>query len=161
MEAFLTQGPGLAEGGHFPWLTVVTFIPVGGAVVLAFFPPRAANLHRLWALLVTVVTFAFTLGMLAAFKGGRPGFQLVDKATWVGPLNMQYFLGVDGISLFLVLLTAFLMPAAILVSWRIDRQVKNFMLAMLVLETAMIGSFLALAGAWFQMWRKVNRVGRY
>jgi NADH-quinone oxidoreductase subunit M len=143
MVGLVTHGPGL-DSGHFPWLTVVTFVPIGGAVVLAFFPRRATNLHRLWALLVTVVTFALALGVLGAFKGGHAGFQLVDRATWVGPLNMQYFLGVDGISLFLVLLTAFLMPAGILASWRIDRQVKNFMLAMLVLETAMIGSFLAL-----------------
>jgi NADH-quinone oxidoreductase subunit M len=144
MDGFLTRGPGLAVAGHFPWLTAVTFAPVGGAVVLAFFPREADTLHRLWTLMVTVVTFALALGMLVAFKGGRPGFQLVDRATWVGPLNMQYFLGVDGISLLLVLLTTFLMPAGILVSWHIDRQVKNFMLAMLVLETAMIGSFLAL-----------------
>jgi NADH-quinone oxidoreductase subunit M len=146
----LAQGSGTpvagAAGvpGHFPWLTLVTFAPLAGAAVLAVLPRRAVNLHRLWTLLVTVVTFGLALGVFGAFRGGRPGFQLVDRATWVGPLNLQYFLGVDGISLFLVMLTAFLMPAGILASWRIDRQVKFFMLAMLVLETAMIGSFLAL-----------------
>src|SRR6266498_288141 len=130
--------------GGFPWLTVVTFVPLAGAVVAAFLPARALNLHRLWALLVTVVAFAFSIGMLAAYDGGRSGFQMVDHAIWVRSLNFNYILGVDGISLFLVLLTTFLMPAAVLVSWRIDRSVKYYLIAFLVLETAVIGSFLAL-----------------
>jgi NADH-quinone oxidoreductase subunit M len=128
----------------FPWLTVVTFAPLAGAALLALTPAGAMNLHRLCALLVTVVTFGLSLGVLAAFEGGVAGFQLVDRALWVGSLNFQYVLGVDGISLFMVLLTTFLMPAAVLVSWKIEHQVKYYMVAFLVLETAMIGSFLAL-----------------
>jgi NADH-quinone oxidoreductase subunit M len=128
----------------FPWLTVVTFIPLAGAVVAAFFPARALNLHRLWALVVTLAAFGFSLGMLTAYDGGRSGFQLVDRAIWVRSLNFNYILGVDGISLFLVLLTTFLMPAAVLVSWRIDRSVKAYMIAFLILETACIGCFLAV-----------------
>ena len=129
---------------HFPWLTVVTFAPLGGAVVLAAFPSRALNLHRWWALVVSIATFALSLGMLGAYHGGTGGFQLMERATWVESLNFQYIMGVDGISLFMVLLTTFLMPAAILVSWRVERQVKYFMIALIILETAMIGSFLAL-----------------
>jgi NADH-quinone oxidoreductase subunit M len=128
----------------FPWLTVVTFAPLVGAAVLALIPARATSLHRLWALLITMGTFGISLGMLAAFHGDRVGFQLIDRATWVGPLNFQYVLGVDGISLFMVLLTTFLMPAAVLVSWRIEHQLKYYLIAFLILETAMIGSFLAL-----------------
>src|SRR5919198_6314951 len=120
---------------HFPWLTVVTFAPAAGAVVLSVLPERVA---RAWALLVTVVTFGLSLGVLASFDGGRSGFQLVDRAVWVRSLNFQYILGVDGISLFMVLLTTFLMPAAILVSWRIDRQAKYYIIAFLVLVTAMV-----------------------
>ncbi|HLB78242.1 MAG TPA: NADH-quinone oxidoreductase subunit M, partial [Candidatus Dormibacteraeota bacterium] len=111
-----------ASAGHFPWLTVVTFLPAAGAVVLALMPSRATNLQRMWTLVVTIVTFGFSLGLLAVYDGGRTGFQLVDRATWVQALNFQYILGVDGISLFMVLLTTFLMPAAVLVSWRIERQ---------------------------------------
>jgi NADH-quinone oxidoreductase subunit M len=130
---------------HFPWLTVVTFAPLAGAVVMLAFPARALNLHRLWALVVTVVTFGLSIGMLAAYGGGGSGgFQLVERAVWVKELNFQYVLGIDGISLFMVLLTTFLMPAAILVSWRIDRQVKYYMVAFLLLETAVVGSFVAL-----------------
>jgi NADH-quinone oxidoreductase subunit M len=129
---------------HFPWLTVVTFVPLAGAVPLVFFPQRSYNLHRLWALFVTLVTFGFSLAMFAHFRPGQVGFQLVDHATWVRSLNFNYLLGVDGISVFLVLLTTFLMPAGVLVSWLIDHQVKTFMVAFLVLETAMIGAFVAI-----------------
>jgi NADH-quinone oxidoreductase subunit M len=125
---------------HFPWLTVVTFAPVAGAVVLALLPERVA---KPWALFVTVATFGLSLGILASFDAARPGFQLVDRAVWVRSLNLQYILGVDGISLFMVLLTTFLMPAAILVSWKIERQVKYYLIAFLVLETACLGCFLS------------------
>jgi NADH-quinone oxidoreductase subunit M len=128
---------------EFPWLTVITFLPVGAAAVMAAFPPRALNLHRLWALAATVVTFALSVAMLADYHGGVAGFQLVDRATWVDSLNLQYAVGIDGISLWMVLLTTFLMPAAILVSWRIERQAKYYLIAFLVLESAMIGSFVA------------------
>src|SRR5438093_2649012 len=129
---------------HFPWLTVVTFAPLAGAVVAAVLPSSALNLHRLWALLVTLITLGLALATLSAYSSGAAGFQLVDRAVWVKSLNFNYILGVDGISLFMVLLTAFLMPAAILVSWRIERQAKYYLIAFLVLESAMIGSFLAL-----------------
>src|SRR5205823_10936521 len=131
-------------GGHFPWLSVVTFAPLAGAVVLAFIPTSNIRAVRMWSLVVTVVTFALALAMLTAFRSGVPGFQLVERATWVSALNFHYFLGVDGVSVFLVILTTFLMPAGVLVSWRIERDTKSFFLGFLVLETAMIGSFLGL-----------------
>jgi NADH-quinone oxidoreductase subunit M len=126
------------------WLTAVTFLPLAGAIIALLVPARALNLHRWWALLVTLATFGVSIGVLANYSTNAPGFQLVERAAWVRSLNFNYILGVDGISLVMVLMTAFLMPAAILVSWHIDRQVKYFMVAFLVLETAMIGSFLAL-----------------
>ncbi len=143
LAQIVSHGPRI-DHSHLPWLTVVTFLPLAGAAVLAFFPSRSTNLHRLWALFVAVLTFGAAVAVFVEFRTGQAGFQLVDRAAWVRSLNLQYFLGVDGISLFLVLLTAFLMPAAVLVSWGIQNQVKNYMLALLVLETAMIGSFLAL-----------------
>ncbi len=129
----------------FPWLSVVTFVPLAGAILLAFLPGRASNLLRLAALLVTVVTFGLSVGMLSAYDGRAAGFQLVERATWVGPpVNLQYLLGVDGISVFMVLLTTFLMPIAVLASWRVDRQVKSYLISFLILETAMVGTFVAL-----------------
>jgi NADH-quinone oxidoreductase subunit M len=128
----------------FPWLSVVIFAPLAGAVVLALLPSRAVGAQRVWTLVVTLATFGLSLGMLAAFDGGVSGFQLVERATWMKTLNVQYVVGVDGISLWLVLLSTFLMPAAVLVSWRIERQVKYYLISFLVLETAMVGSFLSL-----------------
>src|SRR6266516_4841074 len=119
---------------HFPWLTVVTFLPLAGAVVVALLPGRAANLIRLVALLLTLATFGFSIGLLGAYHADQSGFQLIEHAVWVRSLNFQYILGVDGISLFMVLLTTFLMPAAVLVSWNIERQTKYFMAAFLILE---------------------------
>ncbi len=134
--------PYTSEGG-FPWLTVITFLPLAGAGLLAVLPGRWITLHRTSALAITVATFVLSLGMLAAYEPA-PGFQLVDQAIWVESLNFQYILGVDGISVWLVVLTTFLMPAAVLVSWRLEHQVKYFMVSFLILETAMLGSFLAL-----------------
>jgi NADH-quinone oxidoreductase subunit M len=139
----------------FPWLTVTLFAPLAGAaILLVALPvprrgPEAGGFSRdypwrWWALLVSTATFVLSLGLLAQFEGGRPGFQLVEEASWVGPLNFRYVIGVDGISLFMVLLTTFLMPLAILASWRVDRQVPYFMAALLVLETALLGTFLAI-----------------
>jgi NADH-quinone oxidoreductase subunit M len=127
-----------------PWLSIVAFVPVGGAVVLAFVPSRATAAIRWATLIVTLATFGLSLAMLAEYHGSSGGFQLVERAGWVGPLNIQYILGVDGISLWMVLMTTFLMPAAVLASWKIDRQVKAYMISFLILETAMIGTFLAL-----------------
>ncbi|MFN2589489.1 MAG: NADH-quinone oxidoreductase subunit M [Actinomycetota bacterium] len=127
-----------------PWLSVVTFVPLAGAILVALVPSKAANLIRLSALLVTVATFGLSLGMLGAYEGGSGGFELVERAGWIGPLNVQYILGVDGISLWMVVMTTFLMPLAMLASWRIEPQVKAYMVSFLVLETAMVGTFLAL-----------------
>jgi NADH-quinone oxidoreductase subunit M len=85
-----------------------------------------------------------SLGMLGRFDGSVAGFQMVERADWVRSLHLQYLLGVDGVSLFMVLLTTFLMPIAILASWRVERNVRGFMVAMLLLETAVVGTFLSL-----------------
>src|SRR6266540_624277 len=139
----VAASPFTSDQSSFPWLTVVTFAPLAGAVIATLFPSRALGLHRLWALGVTLATFGLSLAMLTAYHAGA-GFQLVERAVWVRSLNFNYILGVDGISLFMVLLTTFLMPAAVLVSWRIEQQAKYYMIAFLILETAMIGSFVAL-----------------
>ena len=138
----------------FPWLTVTVFLPLAGAVALLIAAPVprrrpeaggvAADAPWRWmAFIVSAATFVVSLGILTEF-GAEPGFQLVEEAGWVGPLNIRYVLGVDGISLFMVLLTTFLMPLAILASWRVERQVPYFMASLLALETAMLGAFVAL-----------------
>jgi len=127
-----------------PWLTVTIFLPLVGVPVLLAgrdLPDRAAR----WIGFVTsLATFGVSLGVLANFASGTPGYQLVESATWVRSVDLRYTVGVDGISLFMVLLTTFLMPLAILASWKITRGVRLYMAAMLLLETAVVGSFLAL-----------------
>ena len=126
------------------WLTLTTFLPLAGVVVLVAWPGIRDDAARAVALLAAVATFLMSLAMLGRFDSGITGFQLVEEATWVDAIDLKYLLGVDGISLWMVLLTTFLMPIAILASWRVDDRVRLFMASMLVLETGMIGTFLAL-----------------
>jgi NADH-quinone oxidoreductase subunit M len=126
------------------WLTLTTFLPLAGVVVLVAWPGIRDEVARTVALLAAVATFLMSLAMLGRFDSGVIGFQLVEQATWVDAINLQYLMGVDGISLWMVLLTTFLMPIAILASWKVDDRVRLFMASMLVLETGMIGTFLAL-----------------
>jgi NADH-quinone oxidoreductase subunit M len=140
-----------------PWLTITVFAPLAGVVIVGLgnvvrkiLPARrggAGSNDAAWrwsALAVSVATFVVSLGILRDFDGSKAGFQLAERATWVGPLNFRYLLAVDGISLFMVLLTTFLMPLAILASWKIEERVPYLMVSLLVLETAMLGTFVAL-----------------
>jgi NADH-quinone oxidoreductase subunit M len=129
---------------HVPWVSIVTFAPLAGAVVLPLLPRSQSEVAKWWALLVTVATFGLSLAMLAVFDGGQAGYQLVDRTSWVRSLGFEYLLGVDGISVFLVLLTTFLFPIAVLASWRTVRNPKLYFGSFLVLETAVVGSFVAL-----------------
>jgi NADH-quinone oxidoreductase subunit M len=128
----------------FPWLTVTTFLPLAGVVVLLAVPRLADGAARTIGLVASVATFVVSLGILGAFDTGSPSFQLVEEAVWVESLNFRYVLGVDGVSVFMVLLTTFLMPLAILASWGVGQRVRAYMAAMLFLETALLGTFLAL-----------------
>ncbi|HKD45841.1 MAG TPA: NADH-quinone oxidoreductase subunit M [Candidatus Angelobacter sp.] len=126
-------------------LTLVTFIPAIGALVLMLMP-RNDRVLRWIALITSLVTFAFSLHLPRFFDYGQPGFQsqFDTSSPWIGQA-IRYHLGVDGISMWLVLLTAFLVPLSVLVSWKsIHDRVKEFFVLLLVLETAMIGVFLAL-----------------
>ena len=96
------------------------------------------------ALLTALATFIESLVVLGRFDPGVAGFQMVQSASWVKSMGLQYLVGVDGISLWMVLLTTFLFPIAILASWKIEKDVRLYMGAMLALETAVLGSFLAL-----------------
>ncbi|HEX5949419.1 MAG TPA: proton-conducting transporter membrane subunit, partial [Actinomycetota bacterium] len=126
------------------WLTLTTFLPLAGVVVLVAWPGIRDEAARAVALLAAVATFLMSLAMLGRFDSGVTGFQLIEQAAWVDAIDLQYLMGVDGISLWMVLLTTFLIPIAILASWKVDDRVRLFMASLLVLETGMIGTFLAL-----------------
>ncbi len=125
-------------------LTVVTSFPALGAVAVLLLNREDHLWIRRLALVASVAEFALSLLMLRAFHPAIPDVQLVERRVWMESPPIQYFLAIDGISLFLVLLTTFLTPIAILASWKgIHARVKEFHVMMLVLETGMIGVFLA------------------
>ncbi len=125
-------------------LTVVTFIPLVGAILLLVFPRRDREI-RGFALLVSIVDFVVSLHLPWHFQGGEGGFQFELNVPWISSPNIHYHLGVDGISMWLVLLTTFLTPLCVLISWKsVHDRVKEFFILLLVLETALIGVFVAL-----------------
>lgn len=125
-------------------LTIVTFIPLAGAVLLMFFPRRDRDI-RWFALAVSLLTFVLSLHLPVHFVNGQPGFQFEVNLQWISTPNIHYHLGVDGVSMWLVVLTTFLTPLCVLISWRsIHDRVKEFFILLLVLQTAMIGVFVAL-----------------
>ncbi len=130
----------------WPILSVVTFLPLLGALFIAFLPDDAAGVHnaRWVALWTTLITLAISLLLLWRFDPSSPDFQFIEKRPWLGGA-ISYAMGVDGISLPFVVLTTALMPICIAASWTaIQRRVREYMIAFLVLETLMVGTFCAL-----------------
>src|SRR5512142_584067 len=127
-------------------LTILTFFPLLGVLVLLFIKPEAKNLIRWVALIASLITFAISLWVLGMFNASNPDLQLAARYPWiqVAGFNIQCFLGVDGLSILLVLLTTLLTPVSILSTWTaVEDRVKDFMLFFLLLETGMIGVFVA------------------
>jgi len=128
-------------------LNVVLFLPLFGALAATFLPRGEAAQHKSWALLVSLVTFFLSLGLWFNFAGGRaaPEFQFETSVPWIASLGIGYHVGLDGVALLLVMLTTALGPIVILSAWNdVQDRVKEFFIAILFLETAMIGTFAAL-----------------
>ena len=126
-------------------LTLVTFLPTVGAVVLLLLPRRQEGTTKLAALVTTVVTFVVSLPVYFSFNPTVADYQFVEQRAWIPSLGVTYHLGVDGISVLLVLLTTFLMPLVLLSSWTsVEARWKEFAITMLLLETGMLGVFVAL-----------------
>ncbi len=121
------------------------FLPLLGALAIIALPRLSDTASRWIALGVTIVVFGISLVMLCGFDGTSAEFQFVEKSVWFPALGISYHLGVDGISLYFVLLSTFLTPICIASCWHaIEKRVKEFMVAFLILETFMIGTFCAL-----------------
>ncbi len=130
----------------FQPLTLLTFFPLLGVLVLLFVPSDKKNILRWVALVTTLITFGISIWVLTLFNASNPDLQLVAKYDWitVAGWNIQYHLGVDGLSILLLLLTTFLTPISILSTWTaVEERVKDFMLFFLLLEVGMVGVFLA------------------
>lgn len=129
---------------NLPVLSIVTFLPMVGALVVALAPRSNEKAIKSLALAVSLLTFAVSLLLYAYFRVGSAEMQFTESLPWVSDLGISYQLGVDGISLWLVLLTTFLAPLAILSSWTgVKDRLKEYMIIMLLLETGMIGVFVA------------------
>ena len=125
-------------------LSVLIALPLVGAALLLFFPQGANDAIRKFTLLVTIADFLLSLSVVARFDVATAGMQLVERAPWIPQYGISYIVGVDGISLWILMLTTFIMPITILSTWSaVTKNVKEFMVFMLVLETAMVGVFLA------------------
>jgi NADH-quinone oxidoreductase subunit M len=141
-------------------LTAITFLPLAGALLLMLFPREEENLLRGVGITTALITFLTSLFLLPGFDPN--GWNFVVDAAWVESLGIHYHLGVDGISLWLVLLTTFLMPIVLLSSWgSITKKVREFIIAMLILETGMIGTFLALDLFFFYVFWEVMLIPMY
>jgi len=127
-------------------LTLVTFFPLVGVLVLLFLREEQKDLARWTALITSLITFGISIAVLAQFNPANPDLQLVIDLPWiqVSNWNISYHMGVDGLSILLLLLTTFLTPLSILSTWTaIEDRVKDFMLFFLLLELGMVGVFLA------------------
>ncbi len=128
-------------------LTAVIFVPLAGALGLVVVPAGEPRQHRAIAFMVSLLTFALSLGLWLGFDPSPAAaeFQFEHKVPWVPSIGIGYHVGLDGVALLLVMLTTVLSPIVILSAFKaVEERVKEFMIALLVLETAMIGTFAAL-----------------
>ena len=149
-----------------PWLTILIAGPSLGAILLAMIPREHKDLQRNVALVVSLVIFVLSLPLLTAFEPGYGGFQLthykIEDIFWIEALGIKYRVGVDGISLFLILLTTLLTPICILSTYKaVNKHVKEYMICLLVLETGMIGALVALDLFLFYVFWEVMLIPMY
>jgi NADH-quinone oxidoreductase subunit M len=130
-------------GLSFPVLPAMVLLPVIGAVIIALTPKSRPELHRLTSVITAVMVAGFSVWVLAEFDQGDAGFQFVVSQTWVRSLDIKFILGIDGISLFLVVLTAILFPLALFAA-KPDHDEKGYYLWITLLEAGCMGVFLAL-----------------
>ena len=145
-------------------LLLVTFFPLLGVLVLAFIPGERKAAIRWMAQATSLVTFALSLWLLAQFDLTKGGLQLGFDQPWVnlGGIEIRLQMGVDGLSLLMVLLTTFLTPIAILSTWTsVTERVKGFMIFFLLMETGMLGVFLALDLVLFYVFWEFTLVPMY
>lgn len=126
-------------------LTILTFIPLVGVLAILLLKPLKRESERSIkqvAIATSIVTFILSIVLVVSYDTAQSGLQMVEKATWIAPLNIQYYMGVDGLSILMVLLTTFISMLAIAGSWdAIETQTRQYYIFMLLLETGMLGCF--------------------
>ncbi|TDJ49472.1 MAG: NADH-quinone oxidoreductase subunit M, partial [Nitrospina sp.] len=126
------------------FLTFLTFLPLAGALVLAFIPKEKVETIRQTALAIAIADFLLSLHLYADFDLSSSGMQFQQDVIWIQDWGVSYHIGIDGISLLLYIMTTFLTAISILASWNITKHVKEYMMAMLALSTGMLGVFISL-----------------
>jgi NADH-quinone oxidoreductase subunit M len=142
-------------------LTLILFIPTFAAIILVFIPGKQIHFFRWFSFAASLIVFALSLYVWFLFQPGQQGFQFQEQYVWYQALNSSYHLGIDGISLTLVVLTTLLTPLAILASYNITENVKAYMILFLLLETGMLGVFLSLDLLLFFVFWEVGLVPMY
>lgn len=147
---------------NIPYLTMLLAIPILGAIVIALIPKENVRGVRFTALGFTGLNFLISLWMFTAFDiSDSARLQFVERIPWISQLGIQYFLGVDGLSMPLVLLTTMLSFLSIMVSWHIDLRVKEYFILFLILETGILGVFTALDLLLFFLFWEVELLPMY
>jgi NADH-quinone oxidoreductase subunit M len=142
-------------------ISLLLLLPLIGALVLLLVPRQQRQILFTLALLASIAAFVWSLRLFQAFDAGSGQMQFVEKIPWMPAFGIGYIVGIDGISLFLVLLTTFLMPLAIAASWTVQDRIKEYLVFMLVLETGMLGAFVALDLFLFYVFWEVMLVPMY
>ncbi len=147
---------------HFPYLSVLTFTPLIGAILILFFDRESKTAMRWVALSFMLLDFIISMVMYFHFDPTYDGMQFSENVVWVKDWGISYKLGIDGISLFLVMLTTLLGPIVILASWSdIQRRVKEFLVALLILQVGMLGVFASLDLFLFYVFWEVMLIPMY
>jgi NADH-quinone oxidoreductase subunit M len=142
-------------------ISLLLLLPLIGALVLLLVPRHQRQTLLTLALLSSIAAFVWSLRLFQAFDPGAGEMQFVERIPWMPTFGIGYIVGIDGISLFLVLLTTFLMPLAIVASWTVQDRIKEYLFFMLVLETGMLGAFVALDLFLFYVFWEVMLVPMY
>jgi NADH-quinone oxidoreductase subunit M len=147
--------------GSFPILTALILLPIATILAIAVLPATDRRAIRLSAFAGTLITFVVSLVLLAGFEVGEAGFQFTETRAWIADYGITYRVGLDGVSLFLVLLTTLFMPLAVLAAWEQEDRAKGFFLSLIGLEAALIGVFVALDLVLFYVFFEVMLVPMY
>jgi NADH-quinone oxidoreductase subunit M len=145
----------------FPYLSIIVFLPLIGAIVIALLPGATPRQVKRTAALFTSVVFILSVALFFMFDRSLSGPQFVEQASWIPALNVQYYLGVDGLSLPMLILTAMLGLIAVLVSWKIDLRAREYFAWLLILETGILGVFCSLDLILFFLFWEVELIPMY
>jgi NADH-quinone oxidoreductase subunit M len=145
----------------FPYLSTIVFLPLVGAIVIALLPWANPRRIKLTAAAFTAVSFILSVALFFMFDRSLAGPQFVEQASWIPAINVQYFMGLDGLSLPLLLLTTLIGFIAVFVSWKIDLRAREYFAWLLVLETGILGVFCSLDLVLFFIFWEVEIIPMY